>query len=141
VEMQELRDIIRLLKDEGLSEITIADGDQRITVKRVLSADGSVQGAVSAQAPASDRDADLPANAFHLTAPLVGTFYRRPSPDDEPFVTPGDVVQVGDIICVIEAMKVMNEIKAETPGRVREVLLDDGAVVEFGQPLFVFERP
>ncbi|MEE8593567.1 MAG: acetyl-CoA carboxylase biotin carboxyl carrier protein [Candidatus Bipolaricaulota bacterium] len=141
--MQELKDIIRLLKEEGLTEITVSDGDQRVTVKRVLQATPVQQ---VLRTPSSDTTAqsiasDLPEGEFQLTAPLVGTFYSRPSPDDEPFVSTGDVVQAGDIICIIEAMKVMNEIKAEAPGRVRQALLDDGAVVEFGQPLFVFERP
>ena len=133
VDMQELKDIIRLLKEEGLTEITVSDGDQRVTVKRVLQTP-------SIDATAQPIASDLPEREFHLTAPLVGTFYRRPSPDDEPFVSTGDIVQAGDTVCIIEAMKVMNEIKAETPGCVRQALLDDGAVVEFGQPLFVFER-
>ncbi len=142
VDMQELKDIIRLLKEEGLTEITVSDGDQRVTVKRVLQATLTQQ---VPQTPSSDTTgqsiaSDVPEREFQLTAPLVGTFYRRPSPDDEPFVSTGDVVQTGDVICIIEAMKVMNEIKAEAPGRVCQALLDDGAVVEFGQPLFVFER-
>lgn len=142
MDMQELKDIIRLLKQEGLSEITVSDGDQRVTVKRLL------QGAPLQQdqqtpivkADAQPEPAELPDREFQLTAPLVGTFYRRPSPDDEPFVATGAAVQAGDTICIIEAMKVMNEIKAEAPGIVRQALLDDGAVVEFGQPLFVFEK-
>ena len=142
MDMQELKDIIRLLKQEGLTEITVSDGDQRVTVKRLL------QGALIQQAPqtsiveeaAQPAPAELPDREFQLTAPLVGTFYRRPSPDDEPFVATGATVQTGDTICIIEAMKVMNEIKAEAPGIVRQALLDDGAVVEFGQPLFVFEK-
>ncbi|MCK5585961.1 acetyl-CoA carboxylase biotin carboxyl carrier protein, partial [Candidatus Bipolaricaulota bacterium] len=121
------------LKEEGLTEITVSDGDQRVTVKRVLQTP-------SIDATAQPIASDLPEREFHLTAPLVGTFYRRPSPDDEPFVSTGDIVQAGDTVCIIEAMKVMNEIKAEAPGCVRQALLDDGAVVEFGQPLFVFER-
>ncbi|MCK5246929.1 acetyl-CoA carboxylase biotin carboxyl carrier protein [Candidatus Bipolaricaulota bacterium] len=133
MDMQELKDIIRLLKEEGLTEITVSDGDQRVTVKRVLQTP-------SIDATAQPIASDLPEREFHLTAPLVGTFYRRPSPDDEPFVSTGDIVQAGDTVCIIEAMKVMNEIKAEAPGCVRQALLDDGAVVEFGQPLFVFER-
>ena len=142
MDMQELKDIIRLLKDEGLTEITVSDGDQRVTVKRVFQEIPFQQ----VPQPPVPRTLEQPASAeapereFRLTAPLVGTFYRRPSPEDEPFVTAGDVVQTGDTICIIEAMKVMNEIKAEAPGIVREALLDDGAIVEFGQPLFVFEK-
>ena len=142
MDMQELKDIIRLLKDEGLTEITIADGDERVTVKCLLQGSSiqHVQDTPTVEAPAQDRPTELPEREFSLTAPLVGTFYRRPSPDDEPFVAAGDRVQVGDTICIIEAMKVMNEIKAEAPGIVRQALLDDGAIVEFGQPLFTFEK-
>jgi len=142
VDMQELKDIIRLLKEEGLAEITVSDGDQRVTVKRFLQGTHvqQVQQAPAIETPAQIVPPELPEREFQLTAPLVGTFYRRPSPDDESFVSTGDVVQVGDTICIIEAMKVMNEIKAEAPGRVCQALLEDGAVVEFGQPLFIFER-
>ncbi len=142
MDMQELKDIIRLLKDEGLTEITIADGDERVTVKRLLQGSSiqHVQDTPTVEEPAQDTPTELPEREFSLTAPLVGTFYRRPSPDDEPFVAAGDRVQVGDTICIIEAMKVMNEIKAEAPGIVRQALLDDGAIVEFGQPLFIFEK-
>lgn len=140
--MQELKDIIRLLNEEGLTEITVSDGDQRVTVKRLLQGAPvqQVQQAQSIELPTQPIAPELPEREFQLTAPLVGTFYRRPSPDDEPFVSTDDVVQAGDTVCIIEAMKVMNEIKAEAPGRVRQALLDEGAVVEFGQPLFIFER-
>jgi len=149
MDMKELKDIIRLLKDEGLTEITIADGDERVTVKRLFQgvpAQGSsvlqAQQPLAVEVPAQPVviSAEIPEREFPLTAPLVGTFYSRPSPDDDPFVTNGDRVQIGDTICIIEAMKVMNEIKAEAPGIVRQSLLDDGAVVEFGQPLFIFEK-
>lgn len=148
MDMKELKDIIRLLKDEGLTEITIADGDERVTVKCLphgVPAHGTpiqqAQQPLGVEVPAQPvvTPADIPEREFSLTAPLVGTFYSRPSPDDDPFVTNGDRVQIGDTICIIEAMKVMNEIKAEAPGIVRQALLNDGAVVEFGQPLFVFE--
>lgn len=142
MDMQELKDIIRLLKQEGLTEITVSDGDQRVTVKRLLQGAPiqQPQQAPAVEAVVQPAPAELPEREFQLTAPLVGTFYRRPSPDDEPFVATGATVQAGDTVCIIEAMKVMNEIKAEAPGIVRQALLDDGAVVEFGQPLFVFEK-
>jgi acetyl-CoA carboxylase biotin carboxyl carrier protein len=137
VDIEELKQIIRLLKAEGLTEITVADGDQRVTVKRDLYVDPKP---ATQFAPSVPDATSLPEGEFQLTAPLVGTFYKRPSPDDESFVSDGDVVQPGDTVCIIEAMKVMNEIKAEAPGRVRETLLDDGDAVEFGQPLITFER-
>jgi acetyl-CoA carboxylase biotin carboxyl carrier protein len=140
VELDQLQQIIRLLKAEGLSEITVCEGDQRITVKQefVGAANRPPSVHVEPEQPVEvEEESD---DTFSLEAPLVGTFYRRPSPDAEPFVSPGDVVNPGDTLCFIEAMKVMNEINAEEAGRVRRVLADDGEAVEYGRPLFVFER-
>ena len=140
MELDQLQQLIRLLKAEGLSEITVCEGDQRITVKQdvVGAATLPVPVHVESEKPVSSmEDSD---DAFSLVAPLVGTFYRRPAPDAEPFVSPGDVVSPGDTLCLIEAMKVMNEINAEEAGRVQRVLADDGEAVEYGRPLFVFER-
>jgi acetyl-CoA carboxylase biotin carboxyl carrier protein len=139
VNIEELREIVRLLKDEGLSEITVSEGDSTITVRQVLghaipAALGPAPAAVAAPAttpPAPD--------GLTVDAPLVGTFYRRPTPEDAPFVEPGQTVRPGDTVGLIEAMKVMNEIKAEVTGRVRAVLVEDGAPVEYGQALFVLD--
>ncbi|WP_103027426.1 acetyl-CoA carboxylase biotin carboxyl carrier protein [Salinibacter altiplanensis] len=75
-----------------------------------------------------------------VKAPIVGTFYRAPSPDDDPFIEVGDEVQEGDVLCIIEAMKLMNEIECETAGTVQEILVEDAEPVEFDQPLFVLEE-
>jgi len=136
VDEQQLRELIRLLKEEDLTEITICEGDERITVRQALpgayDAVGDRRGAPSA----AEDD-----GSFTLPAPLVGTFYARPSPEDEPFVSPGDVVRPGDVVGIIEAMKVMNEVHAEEAGRLRRVLVEDGTPVEYGQGLLIFERP
>jgi len=142
VELDQLRQIIQLLKAEGLTEITVSEGDQRITVRQDPRA---VTARPAAAPPPSEParpvgDEVESETTFALSAPLVGTFYRRPAPDAEPFVAPGDVVNLGDTLCLIEAMKVMNEINAESSGRVRRVLADDGEAVEYGQPLFLFDR-
>lgn len=137
MDMQELKDIIRLLKEEGLSEITVADGDQRVTVRQELRGERVVS---PGSLLSTETGLSLAEDQFAVTAPLVGTFYGRPAPDAESFVSAGDAVQRGDIVCIIEAMKVMNEIKAEAPGRVVRVLPEEGAGVEFGQPLILLER-
>jgi acetyl-CoA carboxylase biotin carboxyl carrier protein len=142
VELDQLQQIIQLLKAEGLTEITVCEGDQRITVKQDLSG-AAVRPAsppvlVEPEAPAEGLEDSQ--DTLTLTAPLVGTFYCRPAPDAEPFVSPGDIVSPGDTLCLIEAMKVMNEINAEEAGRVRQVLAEDGEAVEYGQPLLVFDR-
>jgi acetyl-CoA carboxylase biotin carboxyl carrier protein len=74
-----------------------------------------------------------------VRAPLVGTFYRRPAPDEDAFVEVGDTIEVGQVICIIEAMKIMNEIESDAAGRVKEIFVDDGESVEYDQPLFVIE--
>ena len=142
MELDQLQQIIQLLKAEGLSEITVCEGDQRITVKRDLSGAKARPSSplVLAEPDRAAEAAEDSEDTLTLTAPLVGTFYRRPAADAEPFVSPGDIVSEGDTLCLIEAMKVMNEINAEEAGRVRRVLADDGEAVEYGQPLFVFDR-
>ena len=135
VEIEELRRIIGLLKEEGLSEITIWEGERRITVRQ-----GGISPSVSAPQPKTEEEVREEEGMFTVTAPLLGTFYSRPAPEEEPFVQPGAMVKVGDTLCIIEAMKVMNEINAEVPGRVKEILVKDGEGVEYGRPLFTFER-
>ena len=100
----------------------------------------------SDSAPASDTtgaeadDGELGANEILVKAPIVGTFYRAPSPDSDPFIAEGDRVGEGDVLCIIEAMKLMNEIECETSGTIKEVLVEDAEPVEFDQPLFVIEE-
>ena len=138
MEIEQLREIVKLLKDQRLTEITVCEGEQRITVRQA----GPGSTATIAQretgepAAAAERDE----GTLAMTAPLVGTFYRRPTPEDEPFVAVGGIVEPGDTVCIIEAMKVMNEIKAQAHGRLLRVLPEDGAPVEYGQELAIFER-
>ena len=138
MDLLELQQIIRLLKEEGLTEITIWNADKRITVRR----DGSVRPLAAGGEQASYTTAEAAENdsVDVITAPLLGTFYSRPSPEDEPFVTEGDEVSPGDTVCIIDAMKVMNEIKTESPGRIKKILVEDGDPVQYGQPLLLLER-
>jgi acetyl-CoA carboxylase biotin carboxyl carrier protein len=139
VDIEELREIVRLLKQEQLSEITVSDGESTITVRQTTGPAAPAAAAHAAPAAASPAPAPAPPDGILLTAPLVGTFYRRPTPEDAPFVEAGQTVKPGDTVGLIEAMKVMNEIKAEKPGRLRAVMADDGVPVEYGQVLFVFD--
>ena len=135
MEIEELKRIIRLLKDEGLSEITICEKDSRITVRRDLAAPSASESGVGTGKESAYEDGLSP-----VVAPLVGTFYRRRSPEDEPFVSEGSRVKPGDTLCIIEAMKVLNEIKAEEEGVLQQILVEDGEPVEYGQVLFLLER-
>ena len=136
MDIEDLKQVIDLLKREGLTEITLWEGEHRITVRQ----EPSPPQASAAFQLAPVKNVAGEEDTFTLNAPLVGTFYRRPSPNDEPFVGEGASVASGDTLCIIEAMKVMNEIKAENPGEVEEILAEDGKTVEFGQPLFRFKR-
>jgi len=135
--MENLREIVKLLKDQGLTEITVCEGEQRITVRQI--GPGSV--AMIAERENAETAAALERDegTFALTAPLVGTFYCRPTPEDEPFVAAGGIVEPGDTVCIIEAMKVMNEIKAQAHGRLLRILPEDGEPVEYGQELAILE--
>jgi len=94
----------------------------------------------STTAESETDDGELGANEVLVKAPIVGTFYRAPSPDSGPFVEEGDRVGEGDVLCIIEAMKLMNEIECETPGVIKEILVEDAEPVEFDQPLFVVDQ-
>jgi len=140
VDENQLRELIRLLKKEGLTEITICEGDERITVRQDLAAPRVPPIAQPSSVVESEPQPPVDDGTFPLTSPLVGTFYSRPSPEDEPFVAPGAIVAAGDVVGIIEAMKVMNEVHAEEPGKVRRILVEEGQAVEYGQELVLLER-
>ena len=131
-----LKEIIQIMKDEGLNEISIEQNDIKIHVKRA-SAQSSIvtQGAaVLTERPAKTEN--MAAGLAVIPAPMVGTFYRAPSPDVEPYVNVGDKIKAGQVICVIDAMKLMNEITADLNGEIVEILVEDGQPVEYDQPIF-----
>jgi acetyl-CoA carboxylase biotin carboxyl carrier protein len=101
---------------------------------------GGTSSAESSGGAEEPKEAGSGANEELVRAPIVGTFYRRPSPDSDPYVEVGDTVGEGDILCIIEAMKLMNEIECETSGTIKEILVEDAEPVEFDQPLFVIEK-
>ena len=153
MDLRKLKTLIDLVAESGISELEITEGDG--TVRIVKSQPGPVtmqapmqMAAPAAAAPATAVAAPAPAAAVaapaapegHLVkSPMVGTFYRSAQPGAEPFVAVGSQVKEGDTLCIIEAMKLMNEIEADKSGTIRAVLADNGSPVEFGQPLFVIE--
>ncbi len=140
VPFDELRRVVRLMKENDLSFFQFEREGFRLKLRR-----GAEPGAVAAPATAAPAAATpgvappvpvaQPAEGEDVPSPMVGTFYRTASPNDPPFVNPGDTVTLGQTLCIIEAMKVMNEIKAERGGLVTAVLAEDGAPVQFGQVL------
>ena len=144
-----LEQLAKLIVDNELTEISLEDGNQAITIRKDLPEivtsgipTPAPSPAVQVQQPvaAQPAEAQEPApKGKAIVSPMVGMFYTKPSPDAEPFVKVGDEVAVGDTVCIIEAMKMMNEIETEFAGRVVEVCVADGEPVEFGQTLMYVE--
>jgi len=138
------RQLGALLAELSLTEIEVDLGHARLRLARApaapaLPAASAVHvPAASAERPAPVVDA-APATAVTIEAPMVGTFYRAPSPTADPYVREGDVVKQGQVLCIIEAMKLMNEIESKTGGRIVRILVENGQPVEYGQPLFLVD--
>jgi len=156
VDIRKVKKLIELLEESGISEIEISEGEESVRISRYPNPGTvSVQTlqhpamlappAAPAPAPAaSAKPAAAPppaaARGQQVTAPMVGTFYSGPATGAKPFVEIGTEVKPGDTLCVIEAMKMMNQIEAETAGRVVSILVENGSPVEFGQALFIIEE-
>ncbi|MEW6272739.1 MAG: acetyl-CoA carboxylase biotin carboxyl carrier protein [Thermodesulfobacteriota bacterium] len=159
MDVDEIRKLVRLMEEAGLTELEVEDRSGKIRLVRGAAPRTRGADAGDAEPPAYDEESATSASSaprdgtpvagdgdgqpalapgeLVVTSPMVGTFYRAPAPDAPPFVGEGDVVQPGQVLCIIEAMKMMNEIHAETPGRIVSVEAQNGAPVEYGSPLFV----
>lgn len=150
-DLQELKALIRLVQRTGIGELELTNEGRAVRISATAPA-GAVGMVPMAAAPAARAPAAAPAeapaaapapaanaNQKAITSPMVGTFYRAPAPDADPFVEVGDIVEVGQTVCIIEAMKLMNEIEAETRGRVVQILAENAQPVEFGQKLVLIE--
>lgn len=145
MDIAQIRKLIKLVQTSDLTEIEVTEGDQTVRISRQHSGYGAAPAPVYhhvAPAPAAPvaqpaTDTAEEKKEHIVTSPMVGTFYRAPSPDADFFVTEGQKVKKGDVICIIEAMKMMNEIEAEYNGVVESVLAENSTPVEYGQPLFV----
>ncbi len=144
LDLKDIKELITLMRKNDLSVFKMEKEGFKITLKKGADFQPVITGATAPlQAPASDSALAVPApapreiEAFReITSPMVGTFYGSPSPDSPPFVTPGQEISEDTVVCIIEAMKVMNEIKAECRGVIAETVAQDGKPVQFGQALF-----
>lgn len=145
MDISQIRKLIRLLQASDVTEIEVTEGDQTVRISRrehVVTVP-QVQTVVAAPVAATPQTAPTPSapveeSGEHIVkSPMVGTFYRAPSPEADPFVSEGAKVRKGDILCIIEAMKLMNEIEAEYDGVVEKILVDNASPLEYGQPMFV----
>ena len=144
MDIRKIKTLIEMLEESNLNEIEVSQGEESVRISK-----SSNQNNFVSNAPLNN---DININSSNnevkdthellgnlVTSPIVGTFYRKPSPDKEPFVKVGDIVNKGDVLCIIEAMKMMNEIKSDFDGKVISIDVDDGQPVEFGQTIIVIE--
>jgi len=149
MEIDDIRKLVELMEERGVVELEMEDRKGKVRLVRENHHVPTLPAlapalppapalSVTVATPALERPAE-PAAGATITSPMVGTFYRAPSPDAQPYVDAGTVVEKDDVVCIIEAMKMMNEIRAEMRGRVRKILVENGQPVEYDQPLFLLE--
>jgi oxaloacetate decarboxylase alpha subunit len=150
--LKELKELIEILKDTDISELEIERSGTKVRLRkggdvtfhpampRMEYPPAALVAPAAPETPAAEKPAP-PAKStqIRVTSPIVGTFYRASSPDKPPYVETGDVVKKGQVLCIIEAMKLMNEIESEASGKIVQILIESGQPVEYGQPLFVIE--
>jgi acetyl-CoA carboxylase biotin carboxyl carrier protein len=159
MDIRKIKKLIELLQESGIAEIEIKEGEEAVRIARMPTNSvpttqyvgvpalppgmpGHMQSPSAAAASAEQAPAPAPKsrpNEHVVTAPMVGTFFAAPSPGAKPFVEIGEEVKVGQVLCIIEAMKMMNQIEADKGGRITSIMAHNGDPVEFGQPLFVIE--
>ena len=150
MDIRKVKKLIELLESSGIAEIEISEGEESVRISRYAQpgppATATViapPSATEAPKPAAEEAAEelpIPSSGHEVTAPMVGTFYGSPSPGAKAFVEIGSLVDAGDTLCIIEAMKMMNQIEADVSGKIVSILVENGHPVEFGQPLFVIEQ-
>ena len=155
MDIRKVKKLIELLEESGIAEIEISEGEESVRISRYPQGMTVTQGpsipmlpaqlsptmpqSAATAAPAAPPAAPLPSADESITAPMVGTFYAAPAPGSKAFVEVGSEVNAGDVLCIIEAMKMMNQSESEKSGGIASILVRNGEPVEFGQPLFVIE--
>ena len=148
MDLRKLKKLIDLVEESGISELELTEGEEKVRISRALMPSSApvmqymqAPQAVSHAAPVPTAAAPVVAEVEgqSVKSPMVGTFYRSSSPDSKPFVDVGTKVAVGDTLCIIEAMKLLNEIESDVAGVVTKILLESGQPVEYGEPLFIIE--
>ncbi len=148
MDLRKLKKLIDLVQESGISELEVTEGEEKVRIAKhstapvqyahsyALPAAAPMAATMPSAASSVDLDDDLP-EGHVVKAPMVGTFYRSPSPGADAFVEVGQTVKQGDTLCIIEAMKLLNEIEADASGVIKAILVENGQPVEYGEPLFV----
>ena len=147
MDIRKIKTLIEMLEESNLKEIEVSQGDESVRISKQSQGDNAIEFNQSSnrqpesininQNQSQKKDADYDGNL--VKSPIVGTFYRKPSPDSPPFIKVGDSVNKGDVLCIVEAMKMMNEIKSDYDGKIISIEIDDGQPVEFGQTIIVIQ--
>jgi acetyl-CoA carboxylase biotin carboxyl carrier protein len=148
MDLRKLKKLIDLVQESGIAELEITEGEEKVKIVKggavgtapaalAVSPQPEHRAATAASPAAAATEAEPAPEGHVVKAPMVGTFYRTPSPDAKSFVEVGQAVKEGETICIIEAMKLMNEIEADASGTVKAILVENGQPVEYGQPLFI----
>ena len=143
MDIRKIKKLIEMLQDSDLNEIEISQGEESVRISR------DSNNTISTQMPLNSNPIQVPEigkeeiqpelSGNQIKTPIVGTFYRRPNPEKAAFINVGDIIEVGDVVCIVEAMKMMNEIKSEYSGKVVSIIAEDGQPVEFDQTLIIIE--
>lgn len=147
MDIRKVKKLIELLEESGVAEIEIKEGEESVRISRAMAplaapfsaAPVQLQAAAPVAAPVAQQSAPAQETGHQVKSPMVGTMYLAPSPGASNFVSVGDKVNVGDTLCIVEAMKMMNQIDADKSGVIKAILITDGEPVEFDEPLFVIE--
>jgi len=148
MDIRKIKKLIEMLQDSDLKEIEVSQGEESVRISRDNSSQfvpvervvQPIQQRVTEDASLNNNSEEVPKiDGNIVTSPIVGTFYRKPSPDKDPFIKVGDVVEQGDVLCIIEAMKMMNEIKSDFSGTVVAIDVEDGQPVEYGQNIITIK--
>ena len=143
MDIRKIKKLIEMLQESDLKEIEVSQGEESVRISR------GNNNTVSTQMPLNNNPIQVPEigkeeiqpelSGNQIKTPIVGTFYRRPNPEKAAFINVGDIIEVGDVVCIVEAMKMMNEIKSEYSGKVVSIIAEDGQPVEFDQTLIIIE--
>lgn len=157
MELKEIKELIKLVSEAGVSEVEVERGDFKIAIKKVeekilvqstapvmqqpvvMQAAAVAPVASAPAAPAAPVTTETASNLITIKSPMIGTFYKTPSPDKPAFVNVGDEIKPGKVLCIVEAMKLFNEIESEVSGRIVKILVENASPVEYDQPLFLVE--
>ena len=143
MDIRKIKKLIEMLQESDLTDIEVTEGEEAVRISRKSSNDVVIETPASVKNVEAKVDTDVKktsiSNSKTITSPIVGTFYRRPAPDKDPYVKVGDVIDAGQIVCIVEAMKMMNEIKSEFSGKIVSIEVEDGEPVQFSQDLITLE--